>query len=144
MSIPLPGTYRIRNLKFPNQMFDLQGGSAVAGTPVIGYSNNTGSQNMLWTLQVVDAASKTVRMIGVASGTFAQSASPQQVGAGVVGSPGAALMKIVPRPNLGEYAIETTDGNLACSLANANNYTKVTLQKVNNSDPSQGWIFCPA
>lgn len=58
--------------------------------------------------------------------------------------------------------IETTDGNLACSLANANNYTKVfvrhvlnkqsltlhilqvTLQKVNNSDPSQGWIFCPA
>ena len=57
--------------------------------------------------------------------------------------------------------IETTDGHLAATLANADNYTEVfvchvlnkqslalhilqvTLQTVNNNDTSQGWIFCP-
>ena len=58
--------------------------------------------------------------------------------------------------------IETTDGHLAATLANAVNYTKVfvrhvlnkqsltlhilqvTLQKANDNDAGQGWIFCPA
>jgi hypothetical protein len=68
MSIPHSGTYRIRNVKYPNQMFDLNGGSASAGTPVIGYANNTKSQNMLvsvdslaqnhrLTISIVDLAS---------------------------------------------------------------------------------------
>jgi hypothetical protein len=47
MSIPLPGTYRIRSVKFPNQLFDLQGGNVKARTPVIGYANNSDSKNML-------------------------------------------------------------------------------------------------
>jgi hypothetical protein len=47
MSMPLPGTYRLRNVKYPNQLFDLSGGSANAGTPVVGYANNSNSQNML-------------------------------------------------------------------------------------------------
>ena len=47
MSIPCAGTYRLRNVKYPNQLFDLQGGSAAAGTPVIGYENSYSSQNML-------------------------------------------------------------------------------------------------
>jgi hypothetical protein len=47
MSIPLPGTYRIRSVKFPNQLFDLQGGNVKAHTPVIGYANNSDSKNML-------------------------------------------------------------------------------------------------
>ncbi|KAJ8586154.1 hypothetical protein M405DRAFT_935566 [Rhizopogon salebrosus TDB-379] len=143
MSIPLPGTYRIRSVKFPNQLFDLQGGSGTPGTPVVGFGNNTGSQNMLWTVQVVDAANKTVRMIDVASGTFAQSSSPQKLNAGVVGSPGAALFNIVPRPSLGEYSIQTTDGKWACSLISGNNGTQVILHLVNNNETDQGWIFCP-
>jgi hypothetical protein len=47
MSIPLPGTYRIRNVAFPNQMFDLIGGGIDADTPVAGHNNNYASQNML-------------------------------------------------------------------------------------------------
>ncbi|OAX37100.1 hypothetical protein K503DRAFT_801499 [Rhizopogon vinicolor AM-OR11-026] len=144
MSIPLPGTYRLRSVKFPNQLFDLSGGGINPGTPVVGYANNSGSQNMLWTMQVVDASNKIVRLINVASGTFAQGAG-SQAGAGMVGNPAgsAALFKVVPRNNLGEYVFQTTDGQLACSLANANNFTQVTLQKVDANDSSQGWIFCP-
>ncbi|KAJ8586156.1 hypothetical protein M405DRAFT_864811 [Rhizopogon salebrosus TDB-379] len=142
MSMPLPGTYRLRNVKYPNQLFDLSGGSANAGTPVVGYANNSNSQNMLWTMQVVDANNKAVRLLNVASGTFAQGASSQS-GAGVVGNPGPALMMIAPRNNLGEYSIQTTDGRMACTLANANNFTQVTLQNASANDNSQGWIFCP-
>jgi hypothetical protein len=47
MSIPLPGTYRLRSVKYPNQLFDLSGGNVNPGTPVVGYANNNGSQNML-------------------------------------------------------------------------------------------------
>ncbi|OAX33718.1 hypothetical protein K503DRAFT_804157 [Rhizopogon vinicolor AM-OR11-026] len=144
MSIPCAGTYRLRSVKYPNQLFDLQGGSATAGTPIIGYGNNHESQNMLWTMQVVDMDSKTVRLIDVASGTFAQCGTPQKAGVGVVGNPTAGLFKIAPMKNLGEFAICTTDGQLACCLANANNYTQVTLQKANDSDSSQGWMFCTA
>ena len=68
MSIPLPGTYRLRNVHYPNQMFDLEGGSANDGTPVIGYANNNNTQNMLvsvdsltqrlgLTISIVDLAS---------------------------------------------------------------------------------------
>ena len=38
---------RVPNVKYPNQLFDLNGGSATAGTPVVGYTNNSNSQNML-------------------------------------------------------------------------------------------------
>ena len=47
MSIPLPGTYKLRNVKYPNQLFDLCGGHVNPGTPVFGYANNNDSQNML-------------------------------------------------------------------------------------------------
>ncbi|KAJ8586174.1 hypothetical protein M405DRAFT_909552 [Rhizopogon salebrosus TDB-379] len=143
MSIPLPGTYRIRSVKFPNQLFDLQGGNVKAHTPVIGYANNSDSKNMLWTVQVVNAADKIVRLINVASGTFAQSGSPMEMGAPVVGSPYVAQLKIIPRNDLGEYSIQPTNGHFACSLAKADNYTHVTLQPLNNNDAKQGWIFCP-
>jgi len=59
MSIPLPGTYRIRSVQYPNQMFDLSGGSVNAGTPVIGHINNTNSQNMLVS---VDSLTRRLRL----------------------------------------------------------------------------------
>ncbi|OAX37650.1 hypothetical protein K503DRAFT_783463 [Rhizopogon vinicolor AM-OR11-026] len=140
MSIPLPGTHKLRSVKFPNQLFDLQGGTATIGTPVIGYANNSNNQNML----VVDPSNKLVRLINVASGTSADCANIQGLaGEVVVGSPSTALFKIAPNNNLGEYSIQTTDGKLACSLANSTNYTHVTLQNVNSNDTGRGWIFCP-
>ena len=73
---------------FPNQMFDLIGGGVAPNTPVAGHHNNNDSQNMLvsvdsdskvscslsaqWTVQVVDQPTGLVRLINVASGTFAQ------------------------------------------------------------------------
>jgi len=137
MSIPLPGTYRLRSVAFPNQLFDLNGGSADVGTPVIGQANNYDSQNMLWTLQVVDLDG-LVRLINVASGTFAQ-----QADASVVGGNNPTLFRIVPRPNLGEYAIQTPAGELACSLTDNVNGTQVILQAAAGNEPSKGWIFCP-
>ncbi|OAX37095.1 hypothetical protein K503DRAFT_857563 [Rhizopogon vinicolor AM-OR11-026] len=141
MSIPLPGTYRLRNVRFPNQLLDLRGGGIQPSTPVCGV---TASQSVQWTMQVVDARNKIVRLINVASGTFAQGAGYQS-GAGIVGNPAgnAALLKVVPRNNLGEYAFQTTDGKFACSLADAKDNTQVTPQKVDANDSKQGWIFCP-
>jgi len=142
MSIPNSGTYRLRNVKYPNQMFDLRGGSANDGTPIVGYTNNNNSQNMLWTMQVVDPSKKLVRLINVASGTFAQIAG-SNTDTGVVGSHNARLCRVVQRHNLGEYALETTDGGLACCLSNNKDYTQVRLEKVDGNDSIQGWIFCP-
>ncbi|OJA18146.1 hypothetical protein AZE42_13724 [Rhizopogon vesiculosus] len=70
-SIPPPGTYRLRNVKYPNQLFDLNGGSATDGTQVIGFANNSNTKNMLWIMQVVDELNNFVRLINAASGTFA-------------------------------------------------------------------------
>lgn len=78
---------------------------------------------------MVDSGNKIIRLINVASGTFAQGENSQSVsnaclhavllfffsffdsahlhmyqGAGVVGNPSAALFKIAPRNNLGEFA----------------------------------------
>ncbi|OJA21360.1 hypothetical protein AZE42_10023 [Rhizopogon vesiculosus] len=101
MSIPLSGTYRLRSVKFPNQLFDLQGGTTTIGTPVIGYANNSNSQNML----VVDPSNKLVRLTNVASGTFTDSANIQgPAGEVVVGRHSTALFMIAPSNNLGEYS----------------------------------------
>ncbi|OJA10195.1 hypothetical protein AZE42_12382 [Rhizopogon vesiculosus] len=143
MSIPFTGTYRLRSVKFPNQLLDLHSGSAAPGTPVTGYMNNYFNQNMLWTMQVVDPLKKIVRLINVASGTFPYSQDASNPGTEIMGGPNAMLWKIAPRNNLGEYSIQTTDGQLAFSLANSDNGTLITLQRVDGNDNSQGWIFCP-
>ncbi|KAJ8588105.1 hypothetical protein M405DRAFT_863234 [Rhizopogon salebrosus TDB-379] len=57
-----------------------------------------------WALQVVDVGNRVVRLTNAASGTFAQFVAPEEVGAAVVGSPGAALFKVIPGSNLGEHA----------------------------------------
>ncbi|OAX32419.1 hypothetical protein K503DRAFT_608329 [Rhizopogon vinicolor AM-OR11-026] len=121
MPIPIPGTYRIRSLMFPNQMFDLIGGGVAPNTPVAGHHNNNDSQNMLWTVQVVD--------------------QPTGLGAGVVGSPDIALMTIQQRPNLGEYWILAANGQ-ACALVNGDDNTPVILEDQVDGN-CQGWIFCP-
>jgi len=123
---------------FPNQMFDLIGGGVAPNTPVAGHHNNNDSQNMLWTVQVVDQPTGLVRLINVASGTFAQAGV---AGAGVVGSPDIALMTIQQRPNLGEYWILAANGQ-ACALVNGDDNTPVILEDQVNGN-CQGWIFCP-
>ncbi|OJA12299.1 hypothetical protein AZE42_08737 [Rhizopogon vesiculosus] len=143
MSIPNTGTYRLRSAKFPNQLLDLCTGSAAPGTTVIGHINNYVTQNMLWTLQVIDPLNKIVRLINVASGTFAYGQDASKPDTQVMGGPNAMPWKIAPRNNLGEYSIQTTDGQFACSLANGNDNTLITLQRVDGNESSQGWIFCP-
>jgi hypothetical protein len=74
---------------------------------------------------MIDTGNRVVRLINAASGTFAQFVVPEEVvsndrfvcrgvltrhifqiwqGAAAVGSPGAALFKVIPGSNLGEYA----------------------------------------
>jgi len=60
MSIPIPGTYRIRSVPYPNQMLDLAGGSDKTDTPVAGYGNNHYNQNML---VGVDSLSQNLRLM---------------------------------------------------------------------------------
>jgi len=142
MSIPLPGTYKLRNVSYADQIFYLAGGAVAAGTSIIGRKDDK-TQNMLWTLQVVDEVNSYVRLINVASGTFAQSAA---AGAGttVTGAPVAGQFMMVQGEKLGEYAIQTVDGNFACSLANNAVGTPVTMKAPDSKDPTQYWIFCPA
>ncbi|KAG0701506.1 hypothetical protein DFH29DRAFT_875830 [Suillus ampliporus] len=77
-SIPPPGTYKIRSIQHPTQLFDLHDGKSAEGTPIIDFSNKdfkSGSKSMLWTLQVVpDSTSglNTIRLINVEAGTYAQ------------------------------------------------------------------------
>jgi hypothetical protein len=67
MSIPLPGTYKLRNVSYADQIFYLAGGAVAAGTSIIGRKDDK-TQNMLvsvcsltqslrLTISVVDLAS---------------------------------------------------------------------------------------
>ncbi|KAG0701749.1 hypothetical protein DFH29DRAFT_543192 [Suillus ampliporus] len=165
MSIPPPGTYKIRNIQHPTQLFNLHDGKSDEGTPIIGFSNKdfiSGSKSMLWTLQVIpdDGTSglNTIRLINVEAGTYAQPLG-EDAGGSVVGSRTAAQWTLVPTEFLGEYAIKTTNGELACALGDKKNLTpvcahhtleklmchilQVTLQASDPSDNSQAWMFCP-
>nr|AFB76154.1 hypothetical protein [Suillus grevillei] len=172
MSVPLTGNYKICNVHYDsNQVFDLQVGGhnpvppnpVPPVLPIVGrrnakfksyqtqiFVNINSLTQMGWTLQVVgDAATefkgcKVVRLINVKNGTYAQpKEETPSIGEHVVGAPKIVDWLLAPTKTIGQYSIQTPDGEFACALLSRIDYTAVQLEPVDDEDPTQMWKFCP-
>ncbi|KAG2138283.1 hypothetical protein DEU56DRAFT_802437 [Suillus clintonianus] len=154
MSVPLTGNYKICNVHYDsNQVFDLQVGGHNPVLPIIGRRNakfKSSQTEIFWTLQVVGDASpefkgyKVVRLINVKTGTYAQpKEETPSIGEHVVGAPGIVDWLLAPTKTIGQYSIQTPDGEFACALLSRMDYTPVQLEPVDDEDPTQIWKFCP-
>ncbi|KAG1729346.1 uncharacterized protein EDB91DRAFT_1349866 [Suillus paluster] len=158
MTLPVPGTYVIYNIQYSTQDVDLRASNVTVGTPIVGYSYNEATENMLWYLQVVDEDKGSVQLVSLATNTYA-GLTGETSGSGIIGTDVETTFKLHERKD-GEYErvsllyyvssrsnnalrIQTDNSELVWELPDGNNYTQIILSPPVSFYDNQSWQFYP-
>ncbi|KAG1729324.1 uncharacterized protein EDB91DRAFT_813843 [Suillus paluster] len=155
-TIPVPGTYVIYNIQYSSQDVDLKFGNVTDGAPVVGYTYNEGSENMLWYLKVVDEEKGLVQLVDLATNSWAGVAGETK-GSGIIGTSVETTFKLHERKD-GEYErvsflyhvssgsndalrIQTPNSELVWQLPDGDDYTQIILSPPVSFYDDQVWQF---
>ncbi|KAG2126255.1 uncharacterized protein EDB93DRAFT_1109742 [Suillus bovinus] len=140
----ISGTRVIFNVKYPNQVIDLQNGGSADGTPIIGYqfdSQNT-NPHQRWLIEVIDSnvgGNKfTTHVTNNGTGKYVR-AEPEILNQGLVSSHIATKWTLVKQNDMGQYFIQGNEGDLVLVLPDDQNYTQLKLAVPDESDERQLW-----
>jgi hypothetical protein len=67
MSIPLPGTYKLRNVNHSDQIFYLSGGAVAAGTNVVGRKKDKTKNMLVRVYSLTQSLRLTISVVDLAS-----------------------------------------------------------------------------